>query len=388
VGDVRASPLRALPLAIAALFACALSPGLARADDEDRLAPIRDEVKRLEAEGRLESALALLRGVKEETLDPGSQLERAQRIDALTTAQIERYADDRTKAVVLEKQGKPAEAARVLSAVEVYGSAKQRAEASSEVKRLEAAAAAGGATPPTGASGAPSTGKPATTAPEAAKPDADAKKKAAAEAADLAELQKVVKRWLDARRQLACSTCKGAKLVKCGPCEGSGKITILSAGPVGTGRSGATSAPCRKCETQGRIPCAAESCKGSGMNSIKAKQVVWDPLPKAYRDDLTARGLNEKRFTDGLRALGAGRPAPPEVSQCVGAVPGVLVAIKGHDTFALEIGEDGVAVARYFVKRDLDGGVEETRWIKADGAWCMPAPKAGAEPGKAPRDGE
>jgi hypothetical protein len=361
--------LLAALLALAALAALhlALEPRRALAQEgDDRLAPIREEVVRLEAEGRFESAIVLLRGVKEESLDPGGQLERAQRLDALLGKQLERYADDRTRAAALEKQGKLAEAAAALAPVERYGNAKQVAEAKAERERLTAAAAAAEA----------KAGEEAK-----AKAAAEAKRKSQDLAKDQEEATRAVKRWLDARRQLVCSRCNGAKELPCGACEGTGKIKVIHAASVPGVAPSVTYEDCRKCGADGRTRCPTSACGGCGLNLSKVKAVVYEAFPKEHRAELKKRGLDEKRFLDAVRPMLMEEPAPSEVAACVEAAGGALDPIKTYDSVTVTLREDGTALAQHFVRRKLgQGGKEETRWLKTDAGWFLEPPSADAPP--------
>jgi hypothetical protein len=354
----------AAPILFGALIALS-SPALAQETPPpggnvvDRLAPIRDQVKSLEAAGEFERALGLVRAVKEESLTEVAQkLERAQWIDRLTGAQLARYTLDRKRAGDLERDGKLAEAAAALESVEVYGTEEQRKEAHGDRVRLRAAAVKAEA--------------------DAKAQSADAAKKRAQDLEkDAKEARQKIEGWLKDRKSLACSKCKGEKLITCKACEGSGKREVIAADwKPGFGGSPKRLVPCEKCAQSGKVTCTPDNCGGLGFARYKLREVLWDIWTPSFQDKLDFAVGSRDRFVDLMvqrESTQTKNEAAVEIMYR--AIGSALRPIRKYEKIEIASGEDGIFTAKYRV--GLGGGEdrwEETRWRKEGSAWGIVPP--------------
>ncbi len=352
-------------LVLAAAFA---APALAQdpppaLEKPDKLAEIRPEVKRLEAAGAFEQALKLLRMIVPSTLDMAGRLEWDGRIADLSAKQLARYTDDRAKARQLEAGGKHADAIALLEKVPSYGSEKQAAEAREEQARLKAS------------------GEKA--AADAAVRDAADKKKREADAEmDLKSAKKAVTAWLQDRKSLLCSTCKGEKKVVCTTCDGKGFIPV----PVPVQRTpGGYIAPrqddpCNKCQTTGKVRCSPSNCGGRGFSAYKLKAVLWECWSPAFREAIDGAVGSDKKFIDLMVARFNGEDAGDDATlgAVFGAIGHAIEPIRGYEKVETAILPDGTVKARYRIKLRQDERWEETRWQKFDeggaGKWALAPP--------------
>jgi hypothetical protein len=326
----------------------AASPG----DGADKLGEIRDEVKRLEAQGAYERALVLLRGIVESSLDPVSRLERSQRIDEISSAQLAKYGEDRKRAADLEKAGKHAEAAAALDQVSFYASEKQVGEARLEQERLRAE------------------GDKAA-ADAKARVEEESKKKAVDTVADAKSAKGRVVRWIEARKQLLCSKCRGAQTITCSACEGAGRRRAIA----GTYRRGQPAdVPCERCKEQGKVQCP--DCGGLGFAAYKLADVLWGVWSAGFQKELDVAVGSKKKYIDLMVAKFNKKPAgSPAVDACYGVVGMAVEPIRGVEAFDVQVdAASGIATAKYRVRTRDDERWEETRWRKDDGQWSLVPP--------------
>ncbi|HVY60672.1 MAG TPA: hypothetical protein VHF22_03420, partial [Planctomycetota bacterium] len=346
--------------------AAAAPRALAQAAAGNRLDAIRDEVKRLEADGAYEGALKLLRAVVEDTLDLAGRLERNQRIAALEAKQAERYAADRKKAAELEAAGKFPEAVAALDKVPAYGAKKQVDEAAAEQTRLKAA------------------GEKAAAAAKV-KAEEDKKKRAVEQVEDRKKLEKTLHAWIESRKNILCSKCNGAGHFSCSTCSGAGKVH----NPINGNWY-----DCPKCKATGQVKCGGDACGGTGYARYKLEAVVWNVWPKTFRDKIEELVASKKNFLDQFLAHAGGlKPAnePPVIAAVYDVMKeGWLTAPKSHESVTIDFEDDGSAKATYLLRVFQADHRETTTWVKSsDGTWglqppALPGDAGGGAAAKAP----
>lgn len=125
---------------------------------------------------------------------------------------------------------------------------------------------------------------------------------------DVAAIEKALRDWLDQRRRLRCSSCKGVGHTVCKTCDGSGEIA---------GRAGRRST-CTRCR-RGKVACERRGCI-EGIDVRTLEKVVVDARAPYYQEKLRALlgGHREavEKFTEALAAVLANSPrAPAEISR-------------------------------------------------------------------------
>lgn len=125
---------------------------------------------------------------------------------------------------------------------------------------------------------------------------------------DVAAIEKALRDWLDQRRRLRCSSCKGVGHTVCKRCDGSGELA---------GRAGRRST-CTACR-RGKVACERRGCV-EGIDVRTLEKVVVDARAPYYQEKLRALlgGHNQavEKFTEALAAVLANSPrAPAEISR-------------------------------------------------------------------------
>lgn len=125
---------------------------------------------------------------------------------------------------------------------------------------------------------------------------------------DKAAIDKALRDWLDNRRRLHCSSCKGVGHTECKTCDGSGEIA---------GRAGRRST-CTRCR-RGKVACERRGCV-EGIDARTLEKVVVDSRAPYYQEKLRAllggHAQAVEKFTEALAAVLSESPrAPAEISR-------------------------------------------------------------------------
>lgn len=103
---------------------------------------------------------------------------------------------------------------------------------------------------------------------------------------DERRLELAVRKWLEARRGLVCSTCEGKGVLECSKCAGKGKIQVVY---LNGNRRVVSWESCGKCNAQGENNCG-KCNRGVDQSAAKkffAAHGVLDPALRAFRSSIT-----------------------------------------------------------------------------------------------------
>ncbi len=334
----------ALAALLVALSLGAVVAGGGRADGEDPLGPIREEVDHLVEVGKLHAALVLLKNVNPGTLDEGGKLELRTLTAKIEEQKRRRRDADRAEAARLVAAGDLEVAAASLEPVKTYGSPEDVKWAEAEQRRLRDLA-----------------GKRAAEQAARAEAEAKAKKEALAKAAKA--LEERYTSWTRQRGKMICDLCAGRGSTTCKHCGGAGSVPVA---PVG-------SRPCGKCKQRGWNEC---SCvRGFERKPLEAG--FWEALPPKTRAWGEDQGVSAREFVAGIVMMRLDVPqgVPEAAKTLYPTLEPWIVPVKSVPKADVEVDETGAkGVVRAKIKVGDTTRSEDTSWENIDGEWFLAVP--------------
>lgn len=126
---------------------------------------------------------------------------------------------------------------------------------------------------------------------------------------DTAAIERLLKDWLETRRRIRCTSCKGEGSSPCKTCDGSGEVRGMA------GRR----ATCTRCR-RGKVACERKACI-EGVDATVLERAVIDSRAPYYQETIRAllggKKDSVKKFCEALAAVLIDSPrAPAEISRC------------------------------------------------------------------------
>ncbi len=126
---------------------------------------------------------------------------------------------------------------------------------------------------------------------------------------DTQAIERLLRDWLETRRRIRCTSCKGEGSSPCKTCDGTGEVRGMA------GRR----ATCTRCR-RGKVPCDRKACI-EGVDAAVLERAVIDSRAPYYQETIRAllggKRDSVKKFCEALAAVLIDSPrAPAEISRC------------------------------------------------------------------------